>query len=483
MRLREVRRMAGDIKNSLMKHKRVSIACITLYAAFLIFSFYNDLHFFDFSYEEQASYFRTSGNPNAVAFYCVLKAIFIIVTSLFFIFLSKCWIGLMEQNIGVKKRLRIYGIIFIVYSVVLIHIYPGIWWCNGRDEYTLFSFVQRLQIQYHQGPLSSIMFFLALMCYPKPAMVVLFQIVIATVVLGEIIYDFSATYNKGKIGLFLLIFSPASLYFALYPMRAFLFAVFFLAFIHYYLKFCIRPNNKRLFQLTLILCIIINYRTEAKFLLFVYPFLLIKRYKLRKIVQMEIIAISSIVLVSAINALGYQRCNMSHKYLMLAAPLSMFLANEDRDKTGLEQDLQNIDKVYDISYMREHAHYSLSGKERLDTTYTRKDLDLFLKSSLKIIASNFDLYLKSKILCAMDSLGLRKSYSIRWKLPEDIKPKDIAVYFKDVDKNTHDLFGQIVAGQYNYGSFSAYQIFYAFWLPCLMLIAVFAVGIKKELTR
>lgn len=473
--------LVENIKNSVMKHKRVSIACVTIYVAFLIFSFYNDLHFFDFSYGEQGSYFRTSGNPNAAAFYCVLKVIFIIVTSLFLFFLSKCWIGLMEQNISVKKRLKIYGIIFIVYSVILIHIYPGIWWCNGADEYTLLSFVRRLQIQYHQGPLSSIMFFLALMCYPKPAMVVLFQIIIATIVLGEIIYDFSVTYQKGKIGLFILIFSPASLYFAMYPIRAFLFAVFFLAFIHYYLKFCKKPNNKLLFQLTAVLCMIVNYRTEAKFLLLLYPFLLIKKCKSKRIIQMEIIVIASVFLISALNVLGYQRCNMSHKYLMLAAPLSMFLADEDRDKTGLEQDLQNIDKVYDISYMQEHAHYSLAQKERLDTTYTKDDLNLFLKSSLKIIANNPDLYLKAKILCAMDSLGLRKSYSIKWRLPEEIKPQEIAVYFNDVDKETHDLFGQIVAGQYNYGSLSAYQIFYAFWLPCIMLFVIFAMGMKKEL--
>ena len=81
----------------------------------------------------------------------------------------------------------------------------------------------------------------------------------------------------------------------------------------------------------------------------------------------------------------------------------------------------------------------------------------------------------------MDSLGLRKSYSIKWRLPEEIKPQEIAVYFNDVDKETHDLFGQIVAGQYNYGSLSAYQIFYAFWLPCIMLFVIFAMGMKKEL--
>lgn len=64
---------------------------------------------------------------------------------------------------------------------MLMHVYPGIWYNNGYDEFSVLHFAKYLQVQYHQGVLTAIIYILALMCYLAPVMVILLQTTIGTI--------------------------------------------------------------------------------------------------------------------------------------------------------------------------------------------------------------------------------------------------------------------------------------------------------------
>jgi len=453
-----------------------------VYFVLMGISFYNDMNFFVFSYEEPNSYFVATGNPNAVVFYVILKCVFVFLSYIFFRYMIHYWIGIVEGNSEIKQKLKIYGLILFVYVLVLVHIYPGMWWCNGYDEFNLFHFARHLQVQYHQGVISAVIYILALMCYPSPAMVVLFQAVLGTIVLGNIAYDLYCESRKANMLFLLLVLSPACLYYTMYPMRAYLFAVFFLAFIHYYLKLCKERynENKYLYVLTFLLCMVINYRTEAKFLLVLYPFLIFRHFNRKMVIRAELIAVCSVLLASGLNTLGFQRNNKAHASIMVIAPISLFLTDSSRDKTDFEQDILNIDKVLDVEKLIEKANYALADGERSDHVYSDEDLVQYYKSAMRIIVKNPDIYLKAKLKCAMDSLGMRKHSNLGYKLPEEVKPEAIAPYFADADRETHDLFARIIAGQYKLGNVKMFYIFYAFWIPCALLVLLFFVGLKKD---
>jgi len=470
------------MKKVYKEHRVIVQICMFLYIIFMGYSIYSDINFFVFSYEETTSYFAATGNPHALAFYLILKCIFAVLFYIFFRFIIYCWVGVVEHNQEVRLKLIFYGSILLVYVIVLAHVYPGIWWCNGHDEFNVFLFARHLQVQYHQGVLAAVVYILALMCYPSPVMVVLFQVVTGTIVLGNIAYDLYCEQHKSAYWFILLILSPATLYYTMYPMRAYLFSVFFLAFIHYYIKVCQHryTEKKYLYLLTFLMCIVINYRTEAKFLLVLYPFLLCRHFNRKMIIRAELIAVCSVFIASGLNTLGFQRNNKAHNSLMVVAPISLFLTDDSRDKTGYEQDIINIDKVLNVEMMIEKAGYALADGERSDREYTDEDLTKYYKSALKIIAKNPDLYFKSKIKSAMDSLGMSKYSSLGYKLPEEVKPEAVAPYFADADRETHDLFAKIIAGQYKFGKVKMYHIFYALWLPCILLLAVFLTGLKKQ---
>lgn len=456
-----------------------SLVCIL----FLCFSFYNDRAYFDFSSTPRISYFSASGNPYAVPFYIVLKLFFVLLVFAFSVFVAKTWIEIKNGNARAKNRVKIYLVLFAVYSITLIHVYPGIWYNSGVDEFQVYSFTRHLQIQYHQGPLASIAYILALMCYPKPVMVPLFQAVVSVLILGGIIEDIMQESKCGAFFALILFVSPAMLYFMGYPMRAYLFAVFFLAFIHYFLKYYTSEQPvgiKNWIYLTLLLCVVINYRTEAKFLLIAYPFFLWKKCSKKVLVRLELLALCSVILVSGLNMLGYQRCNKAHDYLFFSGPLSLFLTDETIDKTEWEDELQDIDKVLDLEQLRKGARYNYSSGERPDSEYTDEDVTAFVKSAVKIFLRYPQIYLSAKLLCARDSLSFGNLSTISFRFPQSIQPAEVAPYFRDVDIGYHNYFASVLAGDFSLFNQRMFYVFYAVWLPCLLLLGVLLIGLWRN---
>lgn len=484
------------IKCKKIKISKIDIILYIFSTFWIIFSFFNDFKFFNFSYTERVSYYISSGNPNSIAFYILLKIIFIVLVYLFTFYISNLIKKVRKKDKRAISLIKIYLILLLVYGIVLLLIYPGIWYNNGMDEFQVFDFARNLQVQYHQGVITSMLYILGLMIFPRPVFVVLLQVIIGILLLGNIILDIAEQNKAGKILLFLLLFSPATLYFANYPLRAYLFAVFFLAFIHYFIKYRNQKNIKlsSFWFITFLLCIIINFRIEALALIFIYPFLFIKKIPCKQIIYSTIVLIFSVFSFSMINKLGYQGAYRSHNSLSLVAPIGLYLKDESRYNPAFENDIKAIDKVYDTALLKKYADTNYIGGARLDQEYTEKDYKKYLLSATKIIIHNPDLFFYQKFIEATHSLGLSSIAFVSKSLDIEecskigvIFPENFnqyfaksEPYFRDFNIDSHNMFTKILGGQFYILNVHAYSIFYAFWIPILVLLAIAIYGIIKK---
>lgn len=472
----------AEVNTGKITGKQLAMTRWIVYAVFLCWSFWNDFRFFDFTYEERVSYYTANGNPNNVIFYILVKMIFVILSYMFFRYVSDCVAGWLAGDQIVMERVRITVRIFVVYILVLVLVNPGIWVRAGKDEFQIISFIQRLQIQYHQGVVSSIMFMLAFMCYPKPVMVIVIQMLIGAMILGDAAADIKRRSRKAYLGFMILVFSPASLYFALYPLRIYLFSVLMIAFLHDMFKI---PDDKRnrvrdLTAMTFLVCVLTNTRIEIKFLIVLFPVLLLKYYRRKAILCAELVVICSVFAGSMLNTLGNQACSRAHNMLMMCGPLSLFLADDTIDRTRYEEDIANIDKVFDVERLRSNSKYNYCSGERVDG-YSEEEYKKCLLSMADIFVHHPEIYVRSKLLCALDGLGLSKNMSgIRYSFPAEIKPNDVEKYFRDVNVKRHDQFAGMIAGDFSINGIPMYYVFYAFWIPCIAVILTMLLNIRSD---
>ena len=475
-----------DSKN---RWKKWYVISILIFGAFMLFSIYNDLNFFDFSSEERIHFYITNGNPNSKIFYIITKITFAI-----FIYwvrgevLNILWEIIVDKNKEIKRRYMVVLSLLIVYCSVIILVYPGIWWANDADEFTLFSFNQRLQVQYHQGFFSSLMFLYGLMVYPKPVFIVLFQAVIGACVLGNIIYDeWVKRHNRYVSGAQLVLaVSPACLYFVAYPVRAWMFSVFFLAFLYklYQIIEKKKVNINDIIKLTVWGCLIINYRTEIKFLMLLYPIILYlatykKGIKKSSIIIAEIILIISVAVIGCWNYLGNQATKKTHSSLFLIAPLGIMLNDTNMDMRRYEEELEAIGKVFKLDVVKESNGRDTAG-EIDETEFTEEEYNNFLKSIIKIHMENPKYYIKSKWNNLLDSLGMTEYTKMGYEFPEKIMPNNIAKYFHRWNVGLQRNVAHILAGQFSINGFKIYYITFAFWLPTLIITILFFYNIKKQ---
>lgn len=462
--------------------KRKGVYFIVLYIAFLLISSWNDIHFFKISYIPSGSFYDVSGTPYAILFYLTLKIAYALI--LFFLMseFQKIVRGIRNGDKDCKRRFLITSFIFIIYLFVLILCWPGIWWCNGADEFKLVDFTRHLQVQYHQGFMMSFVYFMAYMIFPNPVFVIILQTFVGSIVFGNILSDFCREKKYfSTIILFLVIFSPCSLYFAMYPMRAYLTAVFFVAFIFEIWK--LRKKDEILtiewIRLILIGIIVINFRIEMMIIFVFFPFLMwgraIKKQEKRWILKGMFAMLISVAIISGWKRLGNQANSLTHNMLSFTAPLAEIIT-QYFDEYDMD-DLVLLNKYFDVNRMiNEHSdpknvlkyndyeRYTYPGYQ-VDTREYRKVKVIIAK----ILLSHPGEYLKNKGLLAARTFGIVEYGANKYRFPDKIKPESIAYLFKQINPELSNWIKDKIAGDFNLWGVFMFKILYAMWLPELLL--------------
>lgn len=471
-----------------------------IYIVILGCSVVNDLHFFDFTYVDTGSYYEASGNPHAKLFYVTLKIAFAVLLYFFMNTISRELMAVRNKNRDSQRRLIFILLLLVIYIIFLILCWPGVWWCSGADEFKMVDFISHLQVQYHQGFMMSLFYFLAFMVYPNPVSVVILQMLLGSILLGTILADWWKNRHYISVAVIAcVIFSPCGLYFALYPMRAYLTALFLVYFIYQYR--IIRSKNavdkKEWIKFVVTGCLIVNFRIEMMILIVMIPFLMWEKGRMRdkkywRRIGLCVLSLCiSVGCVSCWNRLGNQANSVSHNLLSFTSPLGEIFARHYEEIDA--DDLVVLDKFFDISKMKEeHLNpdnvLKYNGYERLNYpganyAYTVGEYRQAEKIIAKLFLKYPGIYLENKVLLAKRTFGLDGKGDNKYQFPEEIKPERVAHLFTQIDPELSDWVKNKLAGSFQIGQVRMFPVFYAMWIPFILLLIDLVYSLYRKNTE
>ena len=483
-------------KNSRILTKIVIIVFIVLD---VIWSIGNDKAFF---------YWNGQYNPHSKVFYCVMKVIYF-----FFIAgIGYCFFQVTQRPkyyIAVFKEWIRYGWpVLLVYSLLLVLLWPGNWGAVG-DEIQVYLSVKNLRVWPDQGIMSSLFMILCLMIYPSPGIICLVQCIISVALVGitlkKINYELRCS-TCGQIIFSLFFITPPVLCFLLCPIRVWLYSVFLIALVeNLYVLMKLegqsKTEQKRLLCVITILCALVaNYRSEGMIFIIVCPLVIIlfSELSLSKfktvLVQLIFLVVVTIAL-KGLNTLGNGQTLRQHSGLPFVTTLSMVISNEEKYSRLDQEDIKNIDAVFDVEVLKEHpsmsAPFDGTRAERTFPEPTKEQMSAYMKSAIKIILDNIPVFFECKWEAAKWSMGVypycrtvgtiwtQENIDL-WNANTDL-PGNVADDFRRYENSTiREYISKIIVSSFHIYSIDSFYIFYAFWLPCLLSPIMVAVNILRK---
>lgn len=468
------------------KKELLSIIIPILVMLDLIWSIGNERKFF---------YWDSFYNPNSIAFYLVVKVLYVILIGRLGYQIYKILMNPQKYVPIFKDWLKYAWPILVVYGLLIIVLWPGNWGAVA-DEVQVYLSVKNLRVWPDQGIMSSLFMLLCLMIYPKVWMITLVQGSISIIMIGSTIRDVvkELACNRFQKWLFVLLFiSPPALCFVLCPIRVWLYLVLLIALIEniYLLKKC-TDDKKRidLIRKEAILCaLVVNYRSEG--ILFLFTCIAItlfaekrKPLRIKHIIFLLVFVCGVTFGLKELTALGNGNTLRQHSGLTFVTTLSMIFSDEDKYVEIDREDLDNIDAVFEVDVLREHpsmsAAFDGTRAERSFAEPTQEQMAKYMKSAIKIIKMNLPVFFKCKWEAAKWSLGVYPYYRTvgtiwtqnsldEWNENTDL-PGNMSDDFREfADNHIRVRVSNMIVSAFRIGSIDSFYIFYAFWLPCLLL--------------
>lgn len=445
-------------------------------------------------------------NSSSIIFYWVIKVIYATLLGVFGYQIYRILMNPKKHVAIFVDWLKYAWPILVVYGLLIIVLWPGNWGAVG-DEIQVYLSVKNLRIWPDQGIMSSLFMLLCLMIYPKVWMIALVQGTISVILLGSILRDLNKELACGRLQkwLFVLLFiSPPALCFVLCPIRVWLYSVFSITLIEnlYVLTKCVDEKKKvYLIKKAAVLCaLVINYRSEGLLFLFVCMVIILigeKHKSLRiKSVFWQLVFVCTLTLgLRGLTVLGNGNTLRQHSGITLVTTLSMILSDNEKYTKIDQQDIDNIDVVFEVEVLREHPSMAIpfdgTRAERSFPEPTEAQMDAYMRSAIKIIANNMPTFLACKWEAAKWSMGVYPYYRSvgtiwtqeildEWNENTDL-PGDMTNDFrKYADNHIREKVSNIIVSAFSICSIDSFYIFYAFWIPCLLLPIVSVVYLIKR---
>lgn len=471
-------------RNKILTYFGISVLGILV----LIWSINNDLKFFSFTEDYNDKY---------IFFYVVMKSLTLLVLSM-----TGRWIYRLCKNYTKYKKWILYStIIFFIYFILLIFIWPGNWGIIG-DEFQTYLSIKSLRVWPDQGIMSSLFMIIALLIYPAPWMICLLQIVVSALLVGDILCKFYMEFNNKLCSVFVggLFVSFPALCFALCPIRAWLYSVLVISLLEN-IFLCAKNDvgDKHIWVCTVICAFVINTRSEGLIFLIIYPiflFLFKRGISLKRIFTHLIFLILTILVAKFFIWLGNGETLEQHSVLTLVCPLSILVSDDEVYSSISEKDKRNIDAVFDVEVLRENPSYDIpfNGKcsERSFGQSTPEEIKNFKKSAIKILLMKPSVFFQCKWEALKGSIGLWPYHRTIWNIWDDETiimwnaQSDIHgdltqefVHSNDLMENVRVEISRRLVTNRIFG-IDTFYIFYAFWIPILLIPFVLVLNIKKN---
>ena len=330
-----------------------------------------------------------------------------------------------------KKLLFAFIGFFLVYFVLLLCSYPGYFM---GDDTIIFGYATRYYSVYWHNYLTSLYFMVGMSLFPASTGPIILHDMCLSLVFSYIFYQTDRLFQiKAKYLIILCGLMPFVLLSALMCFRPVLyspFLLFFLAFLVFEKRKEEELTLAKLLFLTALAALLCFWRSEG-ILLFFFCFLLIPVCYSIKWKKMIVFFIAFVVFFSGIRlpqSVGEKKYYGSD-YLIISTirPLSLIIHRE-QTYPGAEEDLKNIDAVVDLSYIS-YETLSCSSYNRYNSDHNRgrftetgadkETQSRYLKSALRLIAKNLDLFFAERLQLFLVTNGI---YDYDKSLVMDLEP-------------------------------------------------------------
>ena len=438
-----------------------------------IITFFNDLFFIDLT------------NTNIVN-YLFIKVL------LLFVLLSLWNFGykVLNRKDG-KEILKYFLIIFIPLVVLILLIYPGIWY---SDDFNFLKVSKTVDYLYYLHYLTSIFYSVSLSIIPIPTGVCLFQTFIYSVVVTYIIYNFIKIFNIKKwykYLLYIVFILPMTIFYAIYPNRPCIYGIFYLLFFAIIFFKMYKKESltfKEIIIMLILSSVLAMWRSEGIYLLFFGPLLIwfiSGKKNWKEFILLFIISFISFFIISLpqnINTVYKDKYYKTNRFIpSVINPLGWMIDNGAT--TSNPADLENIGKIIDIEKMMEYPVLEdtpcVWNNNCIKDIESEEDIKPFMKSYLNYIWQNKTLFLKAKLLTFAMSSGWKNStFEVHDIL--DLNNEQVN-YFKDnyrlnsmINHDVRNVFISILEGR----SFTSHSPLKSYILINNLLIPLFFLGIS-----
>ena len=318
-----------------------------------------------------------------------------------------------------KTILKYFLIILIPLLILLLLIYPGIWY---SDDFNFLEYAKTCNFLYYLHYITSIYYSISLSLIPIPTGVAIIQIIIYSLVVTYIIYNLIKIFDIKKwykYLLYIVFILPMTLFYAIYPNRPCIYGIFYLLFFSI-IFFKIYKKEDISFKQAILLLIysslLAQWRSEGIYLLLFGPLLicLISNKKtIKNFLLLFIISLVSFFIISLPQNINtkykYKNYSLSRFVPSVINPLGWMIDNGAI--TNNIEDLNNINEVIDVDKMLEYPvlyDTPCVWNNKCVKEYNG-DYKKFMKSYFNYIIQNKGLFIKAKILTFMMSSGWRNS--------------------------------------------------------------------------
>ena len=244
---------------------------------------------------------------------------------------------------------------FIVFSVIMVCIWPGHWVWD--EQYTI-ELATSLSLNSWQHIFTSFFYILSLMFFPSPVIIVIIQYTIISAIISFIVSNTYIKYGKKGLLLNVIFLLPSVIVNVFYPMRLILFA--FLELLFFYMLY--QNKNKNQFKNTTLLglsvlnIILSVWRTECLFMVIILPlFLFIKKAPKKQLISVFLLIIS--VFCSSLFLQNYclKRSGTNYSVTGIIQPFHELLKKEytdNPDSTLINEISEYLDIEKAVSYER-----------------------------------------------------------------------------------------------------------------------------------
>jgi membrane protein len=451
-------------------HSKAEVGRAILLILYTFFSVYFDAR--NFVFTDGSSYLL----------YAVLKLLQLLLIAMLLRKMEMVW-----RTRCLDGTLRIALKLFVIFTIGLLLLWPGNW--VEVDEFSIYQYALVLKVHPNQGLFSTAIHILGLLFFFHPVSILIVQLALASWIYADIISRCELETGKKAKPIYLLVFTPVALYFLYQPMRTFLFGTLILLFLQRFILLWneteMKAFRKKVIRLTLLIAGIMCIRTEFKFMILWYPLMLICLLKHRKarVIKNFLLSLFAMVLILAAYS-GLEKSSAgggSPLALNFVMPNYTIFKDPKFDWEANREEVEAIDRVYSIEEILTKTNRGYTLAEPRDS-YTKEDMDGFLKSSMTLIRR----YPQDYLLCRWNEFVISIGFDTEagyvqttdnvgnW--PPDTIPRKL----RPLNRKVQSVVSNFLGGQFNLFGVRMNFVFWALWVPIIITAELFLLSLWER---